>query len=389
MGYKPFLPPDRMRQDLLLLWREILPRYRDLRLLFLLDTPWAILSETRQLIIASPSFCEATACPMETVVGKRPGEVLYCIHSTGPGGCGTGQACSECGAAQTIAQALQGHTARSSTAFLRRTANGRLQATNASVTAAFFRVGFTPFILFSFQPSNDTTELQYMERLFFHDLLNGMNALVGALTLVHEKEHSDLQDLLGMTLERAWAMVREIRTYKALNAAERGALTINLEPTDIAALCRQLVAIHRTHPLAAGKKLDAVVPWTLPITSDPQLITRIVENLLKNALEASSPGDQITLRLEVQDTWAVLTVHNPAWMPPAVQARVFQRGHSTKGTGRGFGTYSVRLLGKNYLAGKVSFVSTPEGGTTFMVYLPLRHPLDPEKQEHTQQDAAL
>ena len=58
-------------------------------------------------------------------------------------------------------------------------------------------------------------------------------------------------------------------------------------------------------------------------------------------------------------------------MPPEVQLQVFNRSFSTKGNGRGIGTYSIKLLCERYLKGKVSFVSSAEQGTIFKVTLPL------------------
>jgi signal transduction histidine kinase len=58
-------------------------------------------------------------------------------------------------------------------------------------------------------------------------------------------------------------------------------------------------------------------------------------------------------------------------MPADVQLQVFQRSFSTKAaSGRGVGSYSVRLLTESYLGGRVSFVSEPGLGTTFTVELP-------------------
>lgn len=67
-------------------------------------------------------------------------------------------------------------------------------------------------------------------------------------------------------------------------------------------------------------------------------------------------------------------VHNPTVMPRKVQLQVFQRSFSTKGKGRGLGTYSVKFLSERYLQGQVFFASTPETGTTFTVHYPL-HPV--------------
>jgi sensor histidine kinase regulating citrate/malate metabolism len=52
-------------------------------------------------------------------------------------------------------------------------------------------------------------------------------------------------------------------------------------------------------------------------------------------------------------------------MPVDVQLQIFQRSFSTKGNGRGIGTYSIKLLTEQYLNGKVSFVSNESEGTRF------------------------
>jgi sensor histidine kinase regulating citrate/malate metabolism len=57
-------------------------------------------------------------------------------------------------------------------------------------------------------------------------------------------------------------------------------------------------------------------------------------------------------------------------MPKDVRQQVFQRSFSTKGTGRGLGTYSMKLLGEKFLNGKVSFKSTAAAGTVFSLELP-------------------
>lgn len=68
----------------------------------------------------------------------------------------------------------------------------------------------------------------------------------------------------------------------------------------------------------------------------------------------------------------VFWVHNPSVIPLEVQLQLFQRSFSTKGLGRGIGTYSVKLLTEKYLGGKVYFKSNEDEGTTFYVELPFK-----------------
>ncbi len=55
--------------------------------------------------------------------------------------------------------------------------------------------------------------------------------------------------------------------------------------------------------------------------------------------------------------------------------RIFQRNFSTKAeAGRGIGTFSMKLLGEEVLGGKVSFTSTENDGTVFVLSHPLYDP---------------
>ena len=93
-------------------------------------------------------------------------------------------------------------------------------------------------------------------------------------------------------------------------------------------------------------------------------------NLLKNALEASSAGETVTVGVMPEDDRVAFWVHNAAHMPRDVQLQVFKRSFSTKGSGRGIGTYSIRLFVTRYLHGSVDFESSEENGTIFRVRLP-------------------
>jgi signal transduction histidine kinase len=112
-------------------------------------------------------------------------------------------------------------------------------------------------------------------------------------------------------------------------------------------------------------------PDLAELSTDPTLLRRVMGNLLKNALEATEPGQTVTVGCSPALAGVELRVHNPGVMPPEVQLQVFHRSFSTKGPGRGLGSYSVRLLGERYLQGRVSFTSTPGSGTTFRLWLPL------------------
>ena len=62
---------------------------------------------------------------------------------------------------------------------------------------------------------------------------------------------------------------------------------------------------------------------------------------------------------------------NSAFIPENIQPQIFNKSFSTKGTGRGLGTYSAKLISEKLLKGKVLFDSNIKSGTTFHAIYPL------------------
>ena len=106
------------------------------------------------------------------------------------------------------------------------------------------------------------------------------------------------------------------------------------------------------------------------ITSDRTLLRRILGNMIKNAIEAVPENSTITLGCKVEGEKINYWVHNPGFIPRNIQLQIFNRSFSTKGHGRGLGTYSMKLL-SSFLNGTVMFTTSEEKGTTFNVTIPI------------------
>jgi signal transduction histidine kinase len=86
----------------------------------------------------------------------------------------------------------------------------------------------------------------------------------------------------------------------------------------------------------------------------------------------------VVVNIRRYDSSAEFSVNNPAVLPAGIKSRIFQRSFSTKGTGRGIGTYSMKMLGERYLGGKIAFTSAEGEGTTFRFLLPDEGRTEPE-----------
>jgi signal transduction histidine kinase len=109
------------------------------------------------------------------------------------------------------------------------------------------------------------------------------------------------------------------------------------------------------------------------IQADPDLLHRVVQNLVLNALDAMPEGGTLTLRtrrvdgsqpgvrLEVSDTGTGLT--------PEECERLFTPYYTTKQRGTGLGLAIVQSVVSDH-GGKISVESEPGRGTTFCIDLP-------------------
>jgi sensor histidine kinase regulating citrate/malate metabolism len=104
--------------------------------------------------------------------------------------------------------------------------------------------------------------------------------------------------------------------------------------------------------------------------SDPLILKRVLINTVKNALEASEEGAVIRMGTKIVNRHVIFWINNPGVIPEHAQSQIFQRSFSTKGTNRGIGTYSIKLLTTRYLKGSVSFKSESDEGTTFFINIP-------------------
>jgi signal transduction histidine kinase len=211
---------------------------------------------------------------------------------------------------------------------------------------------------------------QVLERIFFHDLLNTAGSIYGIVQLM-TSDPAAAADLKGDLASAAETLVAEIKSQRLLLAAENNDLQTSPGPVHTGAMLDSVVQVFRNHEVAAGKRILLPPDRTdLVIRTDESLLLRVLGNLLKNALEATTAGGTVRVGLRPTTGGVVFWCWNDAAIPSETKWQVFQRNFSTKGRGRGLGTYSVRLLAERYLHGRVGFTSSPEHGTQFEIFLP-------------------
>ena len=115
------------------------------------------------------------------------------------------------------------------------------------------------------------------------------------------------------------------------------------------------------------------IPLDSTLHVNPQLFDWVIENLLKNALDAmQAKGGEITLNAGEQGKYFYIDVIDTGkGIPKGNFKKVFEPGFTTKKRGWGLGLSLTKRIVENYHKGKI-FVKASEvdKGTTFRVLLP-------------------
>jgi signal transduction histidine kinase len=309
------------------------------------------------------------------VAGLRPGEVLSCLNARAPDGCGATRACETCGALGAILDCQRdGHPVAADCHVVTDRGGAMLEL---AVRAAPITVEGARFTALALRDVTAAKRREALEHVFFHDVMNTVTGLRGWASLVARgaagaRGAGERVDALTRQLER------EIRDHRALVLAEEGTLVPCPSEIPVRDLLCEVAALFTQQALGRERAIEVTVAPGARVQADPALLSRVLVNMVRNALEATPLGGTVRISCLPGATGGELlfSVHNPGAIPPEAQPRIFQRSFSTKGPGRGLGTYGMKLLGEGYLGGRVSFTSSPEAGTAFT--LALRSGLGPQ-----------
>ena len=373
IGYDP-IPSGRASQEEL--WRQIgyfSEDYMACHLLEALPNILIILNRHRQIVYANRSLLSMVGVDEgQSIHGLRPGEAFGCDNARlAERGCGAGEACRCCGSLLATLNALNGRKDTQECRISRGT-GGRFEALEFLVMATPLPYRDDTFTLFSLTDVSHEKRRQALERLFFHDILNIVGSIKSFAELLQDFQPADAEAICKLIQSAAEQTIDEIEAQRVLSIAENRELQVTPAPISSRMLLRQLQDLYRDHEVARGRNL--VLASDCPdvvFASDRVLLGRVLGNMIKNALEATPPGQSVTMGCQQLPEQIEFWVHNPATMPPQIQLQVFQRSFSTKGAGRGLGTYGMKLLSEESLQGKVSFTSTPATGTVFRGRYPL------------------
>lgn len=339
-------------------------------LTYVIPTILLVLNKQRQVVYSNRRLLEVLHVDsLDAVFGLRPGELLDCIHAHNPcHGCGTTEFCRHCGAVKAILKSQHEKVG----------VEAECRITTASGKALEFKVWASPFhrddaefTLFSLIDIQDKKRREALEQTFFHDITNLLSSISGHSGLLDiAQDPRETAELITAIQSASREIVAEVAGHRNLMMAENGLLQPNIVAhVSSEQLVREWMALYPNRKIELDRHSQHFT-----LTTDRSLLFRVVLNMLKNAMDAAGSDGTITISCKKESTSGVFSVHNPEFMPRKTQLQVFQRSFTTKGRGRGIGTYSMRLFGEKYLKGNVGFTTSAQNGTTFYIVVPLKYP---------------
>jgi two-component system NtrC family sensor kinase len=207
-----------------------------------------------------------------------------------------------------------------------------------------------------------------------HDILNPvfrMKRILGILEVsAKDRPRSELELLGSLTsnLKRLSGYAEQLKQIQ--RSASAGPA---MAATDVAEEASRLVSELAHDPDANDKSVRIIQSYRGQgvTATNKDTLARVLENLIRNAIHASSPGGEIRVSAATEGDFIALSVHDSGHgILPEHTVKVFEPGFTTKvNTGTGLGLFVVKDLCEKS-GGTISLISTPGEGTTFTARFP-------------------
>lgn len=211
-----------------------------------------------------------------------------------------------------------------------------------------------------------------MARETAHQLGTPISSLAGWTELLHEGMPMDDEMLASIDQDVQRLEIIAERFSKIGSVPE-------LSPISLAdTLDGAVTYISRRMPKSILVSLKNPLEKTRSIPINPQLFSWVVENLLKNALDAivskHHDGGFIVLEVSESSKYVIIDISDSGkGMPKSLWKKVFQPGFTTKKRGWGLGLSLARRIIEEYHKGRIFVLRSEVGvGTTFRLMLPKR-----------------
>lgn len=230
-----------------------------------------------------------------------------------------------------------------------------------------------------------------LTRMIVHDLNSPMCSLMITLGLLKRRTDfsPEIMELVDEALRSAQDASRLINNLLGIEKLESGTLQMQPQPVDIPSLVGRAIDVQSFALQKAGLKVLSDGPALQECWCDKDLISRVIQNLISNAIKFATKNTEIAINWEDDNGNSVLSVSNHG---PTIgnenQVKIFDRFAQLENRpdiarkGCGLGLSFCKMVMEAH-GGSISIQSPPTGwddGVRFQIRLPSRCPIPHEKR---------
>jgi signal transduction histidine kinase len=237
--------------------------------------------------------------------------------------------------------------------------------------------------------------------MLVHDLRAPLTSIMNGVAMVQRGMVGDVstqqRELLGIAMQGSRTLLDMVNTLLDIGKMEQGRMPLYAQPVALANLVAQVIDRLNASANAGRVKVSLALAPDVPVVeADEEKITRVMQNLLDNAIKFSPTGGTVTIGAQyytagqslvlalnalpdpIHDRgadWAIVWVRDQGLgIPVADRDRIFEkfgqvRGRKNRGTGLGLTFCKHAIEAHN---GQIWLESEEGKGSTFAFALPVR-----------------
>jgi signal transduction histidine kinase len=218
-----------------------------------------------------------------------------------------------------------------------------------------------------------------------HEVRNPLNAIAMGLQRLQMEaqdlgsEHRQLLSLMLDSVHRANGIIGDLLRYSRPQRPRK-------EPFSLGQVVEDMLVLYKPLCSALGIVVRESILFRDPVLGDAGLLKQVVENLLRNAIEAQPAGGSLEMELKGEDKEVVLAVCNGGFRLPQDEAtRIFEPYFTTKAQGTGLGMSIAQRIVKAH-GGHMDVETNGGDHVTISVRLPLTENPSASRDERKGED---
>lgn len=206
-----------------------------------------------------------------------------------------------------------------------------------------------------------------------HDLRNPLQTIVGELYLAKNALESFPIGNLRANLEESMSIIEEQANYMDKIVSDLQAFVrpfkIEKKPVNLKELVETMLS---SVTIPSNIEVQTQISSILPeVKADPQLLRRVLVNLVTNSVQAMPDGGKLNLKLQVDHGWVSVTVTDTGiGIAEKVKPNIFTPLFTTKSKGQGFGLAVCKRVMETH-GGTIKFESEEGKGAEFTIKFPI------------------